>query len=155
MYTIRIRILDPAPLDGTTPLDLAVAEVQKSVQPTGIIDVTLPVGVSFGLFDVGEIVGQRYKNFLVFSITVVSQANTFAAGDVVELVSPDLPSGAGAKRQTIVGLDANNGIEPQLRETVPIDHKLAFDTSTGARPGPYLVQLTLAALDESEEYAVV
>ena len=133
MYTVRFNILTVATLDGTTVFDPdAPGVIITRDEELGIIDVEVPATLGFGIFDPGVIVNREQDNHLLLALTMISQAG-YGAGDEVNIISPNLPTGAGAKEEVIVDLSTNDGLEPLLAQSLPVDHKLGFDT-TGTSP---------------------
>lgn len=155
MYTVRFNILTLATLDGTTVFDPdAPGVVITRDEELGIIDVEVPATLGFGIFDPGILVNREQDNFLLLALTMISQ-QSYGAGDVVNIISPDLPTGAGAKEEEIIDLATNDGLEPLVAQSIPVDHKLGFDTTSTAPDGPHFIQLTLVPVLEAEQFAML
>ncbi len=121
-------------------------------EETGVIEVSIPSGTPFGLFDPGQLVSLQNKVFMLVTADVINTAAAHAIGSNISLLSPDGLGGAGTKSRVILDLGESNaqGIAPKVRRTlVPIDHKLTFDTTPdGAASGPTTIQLGLVALND-------
>lgn len=143
-YSISILVQDSAPLDGTSPLPSTAKVTRKRSE---IVEVEIPAGSPYGLFDPGEVVNLQNKDFLVVSATVISDgAPVHAAGSELRIVSPEV--GGSPREQQIRDLSGVPGIFPVFGEVVPIDHKIALDTvADGPASGPHRIELTLVSLD--------
>lgn len=146
MKTVRIDVLDPAALDGTTDLDLAATGVTRVDNPTlGLITVTIPAGMAFGRFEPGEILGTGGPNLTLslLSASVIPDNGVAVDGDVVSLVSPPLPS-AARRSLEVVNLLTETDIANEVAQTIPVGHLLSFTTQTAN--GPWRIQCTFTQI---------
>ncbi len=83
VYTVKILVNDPAALDGTTPIG---ADATVSVdEETGVIEVSIPVGTSFGLFDPGQLTQLQNKTFMLVDADVINVPATHAGGSNISI----------------------------------------------------------------------
>lgn len=159
MQTISLVIMNTGPLDGTTVLDIAQATARsvngKSNDPafygeraTYIQQVTLPaVAGAFGVYDPGDgFLAQNKASRLVSLCVIPAIATAFDIADKVSLVGP-----AGNTRK-VVDLARQNGIFPALDIVIPVDHKLAFDTTAGAIAGPYRIDMNFLEVNDPRDF---
>lgn len=140
MYTLRIDALNPAQLDGTTPLDLTTATRGSSdpnIQRLGLELVTIPVTDDFGLLNPGEVFGATQIPLRLVSATVLpgDGEDDFSSGDEIRLVGPN------GTEERVVDLIRAKGISNLIDTVIPIGYGLAFDTTSGTSAGPHRIQL--------------
>jgi len=148
--TIRIIVNDPGPLDGATPLPAALDQFRTEDAALGMIRINLPVGLSFGRFDPGQIVAGQSGSFIVSHLSVISAGGAHADGSVMRIRPPALPGGAFGPDRTVLnfgppGDQLADGVIPEgIFPPLPVGHQLLFDTQAdGPAPGPHVIQLTL------------
>ncbi len=147
MYQLRIDVLNPAQLDGVTPLDLATA-VRGSTDPAiiqlGIELVTVPVTDNFGVLDPGEVFGAQHIPMRLVSTAVLpaDAGAGFSAGDEIRMVAP------GGQAERVVDLVRGTGVNNLLDVVIPIGYTLAFDATPGASVGPYRIQLSFMQIQK-------
>jgi hypothetical protein len=159
MQTVSLVIMNTAPLDGTTELDLSLAAVRsvngRSTDPsyfgeraTFVQQITLPAAAgTFGVYDPGLGYLEQNKASRLVSLSVVpAVATSFNVADKVSIVGP-----AGNVTKAI-DLARANGIFPALDLPIPVGHKLAFDTTTGAAAGPYRIDMTFLPINKPEDF---
>lgn len=137
---VRIIVNNPLPLDGVTDLDLTDPGVSVTQDAElGLTIITLDSSLSFGRFVPGEVIGagDSQGTYNLLSVALVPTGGVPAAGSACRLVSPELPSTA-VRTLDIADLGVNSGIYPKLIETIPVGHKLAFETP--APGGPWVIQ---------------
>lgn len=155
MYTVRIDVLEPAELDGATPLDLFTATVTVPETPLNIAGVVVPVGTPFGIFDPGEILHKQNVAMRLVSLVVQNDAGTtLVAGDVVRLEGPDLPAG-GNQDAAFLDLSVGDGLIPLSGLLVPVGHTLSFTTAGSGAVGPFRIQMGFSEVDLAHEYFAV
>ncbi len=147
MYTVRIDVLNPAQLDGVTPLNLATATRGSSdpaIKSLGLELVTVPVTDNFGVLDPGEVFGAQQIPLRLVSATVTpADAGTaFGAGDEIRMTAP------GGQSERIVDLNRGAGVNNSLDLVIPIGYTLEFDATPGGSEGPYRLQLTFAQIQK-------
>lgn len=150
--TLRINVLDLAPLDGATALTLPVVTPATDVdrKDLGIREITLPVGTAFGRLDLGALFGESGA-WQIRHLAVESEVGgtfTHLAGSEVRLRGPALPDGTFAPERVLVDLadtNFNQGVIAEgMNEPLPVGHDLVFDTAADlAGSGPHVVQVTI------------
>lgn len=159
MQTISLRILNTAPLDGSTELDISKANVRAAngqsndpahfgERPTYIQEIELPASEGpFGIYDPGLGYLEQNKAQRLVSLSVVpAVATAFAVGDRVLLVGP------AGNTTKILDLARDNGIFPAIDLPVPVGHKLAFETTSGGAVGPYRIDMTFLTIDDPKDF---
>lgn len=139
MHAIRIIVNNTAALDGTTELTQETANVTQVYDTVlGLQTYTLGASVVFGSFDPGKLIGAGLPGatYNLVGVSLVPAVSTPDAGSVVRIAAPPLPS-AAVRTRDIVALDANSGISPDVLETIPVSHKLAFFTPDAG--GPWVI----------------
>jgi hypothetical protein len=159
MQTISLVILNTAPLDGVTELDLSLATVRaidgRSRAPglfgeraTFIQQITLPASAgTFGIYDPGAgFLAQNKASRLVSLSVVPAVATAFNVADKVSLIGP---AGNSTK---LLDLVRDNGIFPAVDLPIPVGHKLSFDTTAGVIAGPYRIDMTFLEINTPGDF---
>jgi len=154
IYTLKILVNDTASLDGFTPIG---SDAKVSVdEETGVIEVDIPAGTPFGMFDPGQLTSLQDKTFMLVAADVISVPAMHAAGSNISIESPP-GVGAPPKSRVVVDLAMSGalGIEQKIfRTVIPVAHKLTFDTTPdGVATGPTTVQLGLVVLNDRTLFA--
>ncbi len=150
MYTVRIDCLNPAQLDGVTPLNLATATrgtEDPAIKALGLELVTVPITDDFGVLDPGEVFGAQHipLRLVSVSVTPADAGAAFGAGDEIRMVAP------GGQTQKIVDLNRGAGVNNLLDLVIPLGYTLAFDATAGGSEGPYRVQVAFAQIQKPSD----
>lgn len=149
-YTVRIDVLNTAPLDGTTFIDFTDPDTSV-VQSDDRFVVTLQPSLNFGAFDPGDLVGLPSVPYLMLSVTVVAPTMPMpGAGGLVALAGPSAVDAPITNRNIIPLLSPlGEGILLQS-ELIPFDHLIKFFTDLGD-PGPYRIVMTFEPFRSSRQ----
>lgn len=151
-YTLQIFVQNPAPLDGTTPLDINGPGVQVNKTSDRTIIVTLPAATPFGRLDLGQVADSQIprlagRPLILAAFTAVSAAGAYpAAGNFLRRITPRV--GAQEATQDIINLgDAPiQGMLFGQPEIFPYAHATAVVTTIG---GPHRLVFVIKDLDDA------
>lgn len=141
--TIRINVTGNAALDGST---LFAGTPESGVQDpvTGVISYSVvgPIGV----FDLAQIIGDFNHPLLMQGLSVENTVNPHVEGSNVNVISPPVQDNPATRKEDFAfALGKTNGLLPNANYLVPVDHRIAIDTSAdGGSPGPHTIQMSIA-----------
>lgn len=153
--TLRIVKQGTAVLDGTTLLNLDAPGVELDNTVSGIVVVTIPNSVSFGLLDLGAISGiSTERAFSIAQLSMASAGGAYTTGDIVERVTPT--AGAVSNRDTIYDLDVvageGGGSPTRSRQVFMPGFLIAFTTVTA---GDHVISLLVKNVADEDLIATI
>ncbi len=146
-FTIRINVTGTAALDGTTLFTGTPGTGEVDPQ-TGIVSYEVPGPV--GVFDLAAIIGVFNVPLVIQGISIENTLNPHAPGSRVSIQSPALVDNASARKLALAFLfGETNGLLRQTNFIVPVDHRIAIDTTPdGGTPGPHVIQFSVTPVTD-------
>jgi hypothetical protein len=151
-YTVQIDVLNPAPLDGVTPINFNDPAVVVTQNDDRFV-ISVPPANAFGFFDPGEVVGLPNLPYLMLAAAIAAPTMPFVGvAGVIRSVGPQASGALFATRKVLnlLGPGLAQGLLLAAPELIPFNNGLGFVTDV-ADPGPYRIVLTIEPFRDSKQ----